>query len=62
MDENEEAALKISNDPRLSIGEKMRLIARITGTQFHPAGAGYRELRARSTGAHTRSGYHGRRS
>ena len=62
MNESEEAALRISNNPKLSIGEKMRLIAGITGTHFHPAGPGYKELRQRSTGAHTRSGYHGRRS
>jgi len=59
MDENEEAALKISNDPRLSIGEKIRLIARITGAPFLPGGAGYKELRQRSPV--TRSGYGGTR-
>jgi hypothetical protein len=62
MDENEEAALRISNNPKLSIGEKMRLIARITGAPFHPAGPGYKELRDRSVGTQSRSKYLGRRA
>jgi len=61
MDETEEAALRISNNPKLSIGQKMRLIAGITGVPFHPAGAGYKELRQRRGGAPTRSGYGGTR-
>jgi len=39
----------------------MRLIAGITGVPFHPAGAGYKELRQRRGGAPTRSGYGGTR-
>jgi hypothetical protein len=64
-DNSVEAILRIHNDPKLTSGEKMRKIAALTGTQFHPAGPAYAELigRARATGGQKRTGnYYTQRS
>jgi hypothetical protein len=51
VDDVEREVLRILENPRLLSGEKARLVAKLTGAQPHPTGAGMADIKRTTRGA-----------
>jgi hypothetical protein len=48
MDEQQSEVLRVLNNPKLTSGEKARLVAKLTGSAPHSAGAGMADIKRTS--------------